>query len=354
MNILQRIRTIRPRLLIILFVVFWGNMYFVSRCYRFSQQNKRYLTYDDADIENDCVSIYDPRNKCPNFAPVPVNETLLRTYKCNNCTQTFFEYFGNQSNKCKVHGSEDILIIVFSSRKEDSFKDRRNMIKKTWGSKEQQSRFGFKLLFLIGRLKNMTKDNLQPDEIIVDTEEEYRTLTYKTISMFHFIYTYCRQFKYIVKTDDDSVFNIPKLRATIRETDMRNQIVGHCFIPANPPVWNRSNPYHVTYKEYPFNFYPNYCSGSGYVMHWRTLNKMYKMMPNIPLIAMEDVFVGIAAFHASISLVHSHGFWAFRIADQFYERTIRRFCKHIVLLHYVTPTEGFEIWTRYAMQCKTT
>ena len=352
MYYLKRIRNNWRKLIALIFVMLVGNTYFVSKCFQFYQQYKTTTTNHEDVKENACVSIYDPRNKCPNVAPVPVNETLLRSYKCNNCTPTVFEYLGDSVNKCRSHGSEDILIFIFSSKKDIAYKHRRRMVRKTWGSNEQQSRFGFRLLFLIGRYKNMSNDKLQPDEIMVDMEDEYRNLTYKTISMFHFVLTFCHQFKYIVKTDDDTVFNIPMLRATITETDMRNQIIGHCFIPASPPLRDPSNPYHVTYKEYPFNFYPHYCSGSGYVMHQHTLAKIYKTMPNVPLLAMEDVFVGISAFHASISLVHSNGFWAFRIAEGLYEKTLQRFCYHIVLLHYITPEEGFQIWTRYARHCK--
>ena len=197
--------------------MFVGNTYFISKCFQFYfyQQYKTNLTNHKDVKENACVSIYDPRNKCPNVAPVPVNETLLRTYKCNNCTRTMFEYLGDSVNKCRSLGSEDILIIMFSSKKGIAYKHRRHMVRETWGSNEQQSRFSFRLLFLIGRYKNMSKDKLQPDEIMVDMEDEYRNLTYKTISMFHFVHTYCHQFKYIVKTDDDTVFNIPMLRATI-------------------------------------------------------------------------------------------------------------------------------------------
>ena len=221
MFVFQRFRNVRYKLMAFLVMVVMTNIYIVSRCCQSIFHNKDSIATDDGIVENECTSIYDPRNKCPNSAPVPVNRTLLRTHKCKNCTKTVFEFLGNPDKKCTARGNEDILIIVFTCKKKGSYEDRRRMVRNTWGSKEQQSLHGFRLLFLLGRYESMTEDTIQPDEMVVDMDEEYRNLTYKTISLFQFSYKYCSHFKYVVKTDDDVIFNIPKLRATIEGSDMK-------------------------------------------------------------------------------------------------------------------------------------
>ena len=56
-------------------------------------------------------------------------------------------------------------------------------------------------------------------------------------------------------------------------------------------------------------------------------------MSNVPFLAMEDVFVGITAFHASVEIEHSNGFWAFRIAEGFMKKLSEDFV--IILYCYI-------------------
>lgn len=123
--------------------------------------------------------------------------------------------------------------------------------------------------------------------------------------------------KFVMKCDDDTFVNVPNLMhfllggtipvydATLREYDQRtvlarnspnrmrvteNLLIGARFCHAKP-VGNISSKWYAPNYMYEDKVYPNYLSGSGYVMSIDAVAKLYNATLSAPLFHLEDVYL---------------------------------------------------------------
>lgn len=133
--------------------------------------------------------------------------------------------------------------------------------------------------------------------------------------------------KFVMKCDDDTFVNIPNLLhvllggtipvydATLRAYDQRsvlarnsanrlrttdNLLLGARFCQAKP-VGNISSKWYAPTYMFEDKVYPNYLSGSGYVMSMDAAAKLYNATLSIPLFHLEDVYLTGESFY-SISM----------------------------------------------------
>jgi beta-1,3-galactosyltransferase 1 len=122
--------------------------------------------------------------------------------------------------------------------------------------------------------------------------------------------------KYVMKTDDDTLVNVPNLvhilldgtipanNATSghhnkKEGDQRLSEMGKSdkkylvmgFPMYNGPVRDRACKWYVSEVEYKENSYPYYVRGSGYVMTSYAAEKLYEVSFSESVVYVEDVFV---------------------------------------------------------------
>ncbi|KAI6063241.1 Hexosyltransferase [Aix galericulata] len=60
---------------------------------------------------------------------------------------------------------------------------------------------------------------------------------------------------------------------------------------------------YISYDEYPFSFYPPYCSGMGYILDGNLALRVYEMMNHIRPIKFEDVYVGICLNILKVNII---------------------------------------------------
>ncbi|KAG6449931.1 hypothetical protein O3G_MSEX006307 [Manduca sexta] len=95
--------------------------------------------------------------------------------------------------------------------------------------------------------------------------ENYRNLTYKHLMGLQWASTNCYKAKFILKVDDDIVFNLNKsitFMKTINKTE--NLVMGY-VLEYTKPRRNKENKWYVTWDEYSRNYYPPYLSGWYYI-----------------------------------------------------------------------------------------
>ena len=100
---------------------------------------------------------------------------------------------------------------------------------------------------------------------------------------------------YVLKTDDDMYVNLPKLVQLVRENRKPNLLMG-CLICNAVPIKDPHNKWFN--PRYMFNEkkYPNYLSGTGYLMHRDTAVQLYSVALSTPLFHLEDIYMtGILA-----------------------------------------------------------
>ncbi|CAF1184229.1 unnamed protein product [Rotaria sp. Silwood1] len=195
----------------------------------------------------------------------------------------------------------DLIIIIISSG--SNFLERQ-AIRETWGSISHIMNVHSQRLFVVGyhSSNNLYKDlsneaHNEQDLLYLTIDDDLMTL--KELHAYRWLDKYCPNVTFTFKTDDDLFVNSFLLHELIQELktnpdkfqnrylynhsldslflahlnpDAHTFLFGWAFEPGKPERNASVNPYYVSYKEYPKELYPHYCSSFGYLMDSKTRN----------------------------------------------------------------------------------
>lgn len=191
-----------------------------------------------------------------------------------------------------------IVIVVISAPK--NF-DERKAIRDTYGKKLTTHVKNVKLYFGIGTVSNETimrkiksEDDTYRDIIQWNISECYENLIIKSIAVLKWTIGHCAHAQYLIKTDDDVYMNVEKLmdqnflpvdgdeRSSFREHDlpsMRNN--SQTLKPFTlgfylGGVVVREGKWAVPKDIYPSDTYPEYVSGTGYIISKPAIRIIYE------------------------------------------------------------------------------
>ncbi|XP_063289359.1 beta-1,3-galactosyltransferase 4 [Pelobates fuscus] len=244
------------------------------------------------------------------------------------------------SNACS--NSPFFLILVTST---PSHLNRRDVIRQSWG------RLSTSLtLFLMGvpesqdeKAALVQEAGFHGDIIQAAFADTYRNLTLKTLVGLTWAVETCKNAKFLLKTDDDVFVNTPSLSDFLR-VKKGPLYLGrvHWHVSPTRETYNR----HYTSKdEYAGDYFPPYCSGTGYILSQEAAVLILQEQGRVPLLSLEDVYVGILASYAGIYPQHSA-----RIAGSMTIPHQECCYRTMYTSHHVTPQGMSEAW---AMLSKT-
>ena len=196
---------------------------------------------------------------------------------CQNCFNFTYNYIINNTEACENEGSIYLLMIVTSHH---ANLDARRAIRKTWGSVTEHLGQKIKLIFVFGVHKDKNFNNQlqiehrQHHDIVQgDFEDNYNTLTQKSVMALKWTTTHCKVAKYILKTDDDS-FNMPSryVEFLLGKESPHLFVGGYCFTVR--PDRRQHSKWYVPASMYPDYYYPVYCSGHAYVLSHAAAKKI--------------------------------------------------------------------------------
>ncbi|XP_014277670.1 beta-1,3-galactosyltransferase 1 isoform X2 [Halyomorpha halys] len=236
---------------------------------------------------------------------------------------------------CK--GSFDLIIVVFSAPENFA---QRNAIRETWGSYNTSN---FRVAFLLGCSKNSTSQLLVEEEnaefqdlIQEDFIDSYNNLTVKSVMMLKWFLSKCPSPTLLMKTDDDMFINIEYLSALISKLSSHSVLIGTLICKAKP-ILDATNKWYTPRYIYQKPFYPNYVSGTGYLMSQDVASKLYRAALSTPLMHLEDVYLtGICAAKAGITPRNHPGFS--------YEHFGIGCDTEMVTNHHLNPQELRQVW----------
>ncbi|XP_076765487.1 beta-1,3-galactosyltransferase 1 isoform X2 [Xylocopa sonorina] len=220
----------------------------------------------------------------------------------------------NPSGICSP--SPYLLIIICSAVPNIS---ARTAIRNTWANKTNLDNIynsTVKIAFLLGQNGNETlngiiaEENQQYNDIIQEQfHDTYNNLTLKSVMMLKWVTSNCGQAKYLMKTDDDMFVNIPTLMKTLQSrSQSTNTLLGSLICNAKP-ILDPNNKWYTPKYMYSEKVYPNYLSGTGYVMSLDVAFKLYHAALTTPLLHLEDVYItGLCAKRAKIRPANHLGF----------------------------------------------
>ena len=143
------------------------------------------------------------------------------------------------TNNEKICGDDvDVFLLVYVHSAPENYV-RRLMLRGTWAARERSSDVSaapiVRVVFVMGRHRGRSGDDLLVQEAVeleaeqfgdivqADFTDGYWNLTYKGLAALRWVTTYCRRARFVMKTDDDTLVNVPSLLRHLVDVDRIGQ-----------------------------------------------------------------------------------------------------------------------------------
>ncbi|XP_048338191.1 beta-1,3-galactosyltransferase 4-like [Sphaerodactylus townsendi] len=189
--------------------------------------------------------------------------------------------------------------------------EQRQAVRATWGGVGGSPPGALRTFFVVGlpgdpsRQAALEEEARQHGDLIqgrfVDT---YANLTLKTLALLGWAASRCPAAAFVLKVDDDVFMNLPALAAHLDALrDPWGLYLGRIHWRVRPDR-NPASRHHVPAALYPGDVFPPYCSGTAYVLSGDAVAAVLDAARHVPLVPVEDAFVGLCAWRAGITPRH--------------------------------------------------
>ncbi|CBI63238.1 Hexosyltransferase [Caenorhabditis elegans] len=199
--------------------------------------------------------------------------------------------------------NSEILMIVSSNC--DNFA-RRNILRKTWMNPENSQIIGdgrMKALFLVGingadeKLNAVVLEEAKVfgDMIVIDLEDNYLNLSYKTISLLLYSISKTKSPNLIGKIDEDVLFYPDQLTPLINDKTINTStfsIYGEKYEAGVAVNHGEDNAkWQISKNSFKCSVYPSYLSGPTYFLTRKAAKRIVEATKHRKFISVEDVFI---------------------------------------------------------------
>lgn len=142
-----------------------------------------------------------------------------------------------------------------------------------------------------------------------DFTENYRNLTYKHFMGLKWAIKRCAHAKFIIKIDDDSVYDIFRLYNYLKKEEGKSLAREKLFLAGylfkhQKPIRREADKHFVSQDEYPGTEFPTYLSGWLYITNARTARSLIQEAPGKKFFWIDDTYVtGILAEDLPINFI---------------------------------------------------
>ena len=134
--------------------------------------------------------------------------------------------------------------------------------------------------------------------------ESYFNLTLKTLAALEWGTTFCPGAKWIMKVDDDVYVNMNLLTEVTRKKANTDTVLCKRIFMATAKRSSGLQKFFLTVEEYPYYFFPPYCSGPMYIMSQSVAKYIVHVSPERPFLKLEDVYLGLCLARSPYSITH--------------------------------------------------
>ena len=222
-------------------------------------------------------------------------------------------------NNATICSNDTFLLFLINSAPEN--REKRGMIRETWGSVKLYNGAQIRAVFLVGeRIKpydmslrelheQLKAESSRHGDIIKGNFiDDYINMTYKTVMGHYWFDTYCPRASFVMKADDDVMINIYKIVDLLQKINQEPSIVSTFFYGncgQHHPKRSKSSKWYVSYSNYMYELYPPFCTGAGYILSNEAAARIYKATSRVPYYWMDDVFIGFCAELANIEPINN-------------------------------------------------
>ncbi|XP_058450071.1 beta-1,3-galactosyltransferase 5 [Malaya genurostris] len=172
--------------------------------------------------------------------------------------------------------------------------------------------------------------------------EAYRNLSYKHIMNLKWGTEHCTRAKFLVKMDDDIVFDPFYIQNHLSDLDQQNrkQLLAGFTFTNKKVIRIEANKWFVSKREFSRDVYPSYLSGWLYITNQPTARQLVLQSEQVPFFWIDDTYVtGILAERARITLTNLNR-W-FSANSEFLDCCIRDMKRYSYQCdYYVGPNGG--------------
>lgn len=233
-----------------------------------------------------------------------------------------FQFIKKNSNRCQNFSTNNSflnLVIIIHSAVQNFH--HRQIIRETWGHIDsihfdhhhghRQQKANIIYVFILGatnstRLQNRVNEesNVYQDIVQANFLDHYQNLTYKHVASLRWTIEFCYNMDFIMKLDDDAYLNLYTVIESlvnyknhlinVEHTLRAKNLLACSLFPSNTKPKRRGK-WSLSLESYPYETFPPYCSGVGYLMTPDIAFDLYEAAQNahsfIPIISIDDVYI---------------------------------------------------------------
>ena len=210
-----------------------------------------------------------------------------------------------QQNPCGSLTNESAIIVIYTSI---ANMEGRNIIRNTYANTTLLSELNMRHIFLIGKFKDgeneklwqiiMAEQEIYRDIVIGDFVDTYRNLSYKGLTALRFVQEYCKTVKWVIKLDDDTIANTPRIIHILRKRHLHRKftLFGKLYSHSKPIICPR-RPLKWCVNKTSIHAsklgrrYPNYLMGIGYVLTADLVPYMLEKAAYNPPFDIDDIYM---------------------------------------------------------------
>ncbi|KAI8036206.1 beta-1,3-galactosyltransferase brn [Drosophila gunungcola] len=193
---------------------------------------------------------------------------------------------------------------------------RREAIRRTWGYEGRFSDVHLRRVFVLGGAQEKSEKDVawesreHGDILQADFVDAYFNNTLKTMLGMRWASQHFNRSDFYLFVDDDyyvSAKNVLKFLGRGRHSHQPELLfAGHVF--QTSPLRHKFSKWYVSLEEYPFDRWPPYVTAGAFMLSRKALLQLYSTSVHVPLFRFDDVYLGIVALKAGISLQHCDEF----------------------------------------------
>ncbi|XP_001352647.4 beta-1,3-galactosyltransferase 5 [Drosophila pseudoobscura] len=184
---------------------------------------------------------------------------------------------------------------------------KRALIRQTWADKKYIERTPLRVIFLLADVWHerpswqhfLDQENAKNGDMVQGNfKDDYRNMTYKHVMALKWFNENCPQAQLLVKVDDDVYMNTPQLVKYLKDpTRAEHDLLLDPNLllcrPVKAPRVKRSyrSKWRVTYKEYPYRYYPDYCPGFAIVYAPDVARRLFKAAQKAKYFWVDDALI---------------------------------------------------------------
>lgn len=249
---------------------------------------------------------------------------------------------------CAVPGAAPFLLLLVCSALGNL--NQRNAIRESWGRLRQARGLRVQTLFLLGEPNSADPQAVSQKQLEEESSahgdilqaaflDTYRNLTLKTLSGLNWAHKHCPTARYVLKTDDDVFVNVPELVSELiwrggHREQWEKSLEPQAEAGTGEQRWDRGQPpvgshpqpllylgrvhwwvspkrtseskHQISEELWPLarGAFPPYASGTGYVLSASAVQLVLNMASRVPILPLEDVFVGVSAGRGGLTPTH--------------------------------------------------